>query len=53
MRVCDDLGTCVDVKIAIIRGQNATKDNFLEFTSETPFPASWLDGTSWASRRRG
>jgi len=35
---------CARFKIAIIRGDNKTKDNKIEFTSETALPA-WLTGT--------
>ena len=37
VRVCQG-GTCADLKIALIRGTNATQDTTLQFTSEGAFP---------------
>jgi Calx-beta domain/RTX calcium-binding nonapeptide repeat (4 copies) len=51
--VCDssaasdaDATHCGRFKIAIIRGDNESKDNKLEFTAENPFPAGWTNGAT-------
>jgi hypothetical protein len=45
VRIClAGTSTCADFKIALLRGTNGTKDEKMQFTSETLLPA-WLTGT--------